>query len=121
MDNDIMKRIAAAVLLGLALFPAYAEDSRQPSVSSFLGGIVQERDVDLVFDYLRDALKGAMEGREATPPDELTQRAEAIGGELKRRGAAAARAAIDAIEQSVRDAMREPHPLPPPTSPSQRI
>ena len=116
-----MKRIIAAGLLSLALLPAYAQDSRQPPANSLFGGIVQERDVDLVFDYLRDALKGAMEGREATPPDELTQRAEAIGGELKRRGAAAARAAIDAIEQSVRDAMREPHPLPPPTSPSQRI
>jgi hypothetical protein len=122
MDNDIMKRIAAATLLGLVVCSsAYAEDARRPVGDSFLGGLVQERDVSLVFDYLRDALKSAMAGREAPPPEELTQRAEVIGDELKRRGAAAARAAIDAIEQSVRDAMREPRALPPPTSPSQRI
>ena len=117
-----MKAIAVATLLGLAVSSfAYAQDSRRPPVDSFLAGIVQERDVDLVFDYLRDALKAALDGREAAPPAELTQRAEAIGDELKRRGAAAARAAIDAIEQSVRDAMREPRRLPPPTDSSQRI
>jgi hypothetical protein len=122
MENDIMKRLTAAAVLGLTLCSSvYAQDSRRPLPESFLGGIVQDRDVDLVFNYLRDALKAGMEGRETTPPDELTQRAEAIGDELKRRGAAAARAAIDAIEQTVRDAMREPRQLPPPTSPSQRI
>jgi len=118
-----MKHIAAAALLGLALCSsAYAQDARPPLPEALLGGIVQERDVTLVFDYLRDALKAAMQGREAPPPDALTQRAEAIGDELKRRGAVAARAAIDAIEQTVRDAMREPPAhLPPPTSPNQRI
>jgi hypothetical protein len=117
-----MNRLITATLFGVALCSsAYAQDARRPPANALLGGIVQERDVDLVFDYLRDALKAGMEGREATPPDELTQRAEAIGDELKRRGAAAARAAIDAIEQTVRDAMREPRRLPPPTSPSQRI
>ena len=116
-----MKQIIAAALLGLAVCSsAHAQDSRRPTADSLLGGLVQERDVTLVFDYLRDALKAAIDGREAAPPDELTQRAEAIGDELKRRGAAAARAAIDAIEQSVRDAMREPRRLPP-TSSGQRI
>ncbi|HZN24637.1 MAG TPA: hypothetical protein VFB75_10450 [Burkholderiales bacterium] len=117
-----MKRLIAAAFLGLAVFSsAYAQESRRPSSDSFLGGIVQERDVGLVFDYLRDALNAAMEGRDAPSPDELTRRAEAIGDEVKRRGAAAARAAIDAIEQSVREAMREPRRVTPPTSLQQGI
>ena len=117
-----MKRLIAAAFLGLAVSSsAYAQEPRRPSSDSFLGGIVHERDVGLVFDYLRDALNAAMEGRDAPSPDELTRRAEAIGDEVKRRGAAAARAAIDAIEQSVREAMREPRRLTPPTSLQQGI
>jgi hypothetical protein len=79
-----------------------------PAGSALFGGIVQEKDVGLFFDYLRNALQAAVDGREAQPPEELVQRAEAIGEEVKRRGAAAARAVIDAIEQSVREGMREP-------------
>ena len=119
-----MKRLVLAVLVGFALSAvAYARDpaERAPRLGpDLLGGIVQESDVDLVFDYLRDALRAAMDGRDAQPPDELVRRAEAIGDEMKRRGAAAAQAVLDAIERSVRDSMREPRGLPP-TSPSQRL
>jgi hypothetical protein len=119
-----MKRFINVAVLVLALSPAaHANDSarRPPAVDGLLGGIVQERDVDLVFDYLREALRAAVEGRDAPqPPNELTRRAEAIGDEVKRRGAAAAQAAIDAIEKSIREGMREPRRLPP-TSPAQRI
>jgi hypothetical protein len=119
-----MERLVSAAVLVLALSSAaYANDSgpRPPPVDALLGGIVQERDVGLVFDYLREALRAAVDGREAPqPPAELTRRAEAIGEEVKRRGAAAAQAAIDAIEKSVRESMREPRRLPP-TSPAQRI
>jgi hypothetical protein len=114
-----MNRIIAAAVLSLALIPAYAGDARQPSAESFFGGIIQERDVTLAFDYLRDALKAAMAGREARPPEELTQRAEAIGEELKRRGAEAARGAIDALEEAVRDGMRDSN-RPPLTNDQQR-
>ena len=116
-----MNRLILAALLSVFLTSAHAQDSRRSPPDSFLGGIIQERDVGLVFDYLRDALGAAMDGRDAPPPEELTRRAEVIGDELKRRGAAAARAAIDAIEQSVREAMREPRRLPPTASSRQSI
>jgi hypothetical protein len=109
-----MKHIITAALLTLALCAsARAEDPRRLSPESLLGGIIQERDVTLLFDYLRDALKAGMQGREVQPPKELTQRAEAIGEELKDRGATAARAAIDAIEDAVRESMRDRDRLPP--------
>ena len=116
-----MKHLLIAGFLGLGLCgPAAAgssDDPRSAFPGALLGGIVQERDVGLVFDYLRQALQAAVDGREAPPPEELVQRAEAIGDEMKRRGAAAARAVIDAIEQSVREGMREPRRLPPSNSP----
>jgi hypothetical protein len=120
-----MKKLLLAIVLasGFAA-PAAAgpnEDPRSAFPGALLGGIVQERDVGLVFDYLRQALQAAVDGREPPSSDELAQRAEVIGDEVKRRGAAAARAVIDAIEQSVREGMREPRPLPPPASAQQRL
>jgi len=121
-----MKRTVIAVLLGVTLSAsAYAHEPRGPLGESIFGGIVQERDVGLVFGYLREALSAAVEGREAAPPSELVERAESMGEELKRRGAAAGRAVLDAIEQSVREGMRDiPRSAPPalpPSSTYQRI
>ena len=116
-----MRHVAIAGLLGLAVCAsAHAQDARRPATEALLGGIVQERDVALVFDYLREALSAAADGREISPPEELTQRAEAIGAEVKRRGADAARALIDAVEASMREGMREPR-RPLSSSPYQRI
>ena len=121
-----MKRAVIAGLLGMTLCAsAYGHDPRRPLPESIFGGIVQERDIGLVFGYLREALSAAIQGREAAPPDEIMQRAESMGEELKRRGAAAGRALIDAIEQSVReglrDAPRSAPPALPPSSAYQRI
>jgi hypothetical protein len=73
-----------------------------------LGGIVQQQDIELFFDYLRDAVTAAAEGRPAEPPQALARRAQEIGEEMKRHGAAAARALIDALESELREAPREP-------------
>jgi hypothetical protein len=102
-----MKRVMLALVGVTCCASVYAHDPRYPMPESILGGIVQERDIGLVFGYLREALSAAIEGREAAPPDELARRAESIGEELKRRGAAAARDVLDAIERSVREGVRE--------------
>jgi hypothetical protein len=120
-----MKRVILAGLLGVTCCAsAYPHDPRLPPSESFLGGIVQERDIGLVFGYLREALSAAIEGREAPPPEELTRRAESMGEELKRRGEAAAREILDTIERSVREGVRGPQSSPralPPSSVYQRI
>lgn len=117
-----MKQIVVAglMLLGLAA-SAHAEDPRFPLPEALLGGIVQETDVALIFGYAREAFSAAIEGREAPPPEALSQRAEVIGGELKRRGAAAGRAIIDVIESAVRGAMREPRGHALPIDPGRRL
>jgi hypothetical protein len=120
-----MRHFLIAGFVGLTLCaPAYAHDEGSTNPEVLFGGVVQERDIDLVFDYLRDALSAAVLGREAPPPPpELEQRAEAAGDEMKRRGAAAARVLIDVLEKSVREGLGEPPPRSalPPTYPQQRI
>ena len=101
-----MNRILFGALVAFALSaqaPEALAQERRPLPDPLFGGIVQDRDVTVFFDYLREALNAAIEGREAPPPYELEQRAEVMGEEMKRRGAVAARALIDAIEASVRD------------------
>ena len=99
-------RIAAAALIGIALIaPAHAAEP-------FIGGVVKESDVTLLFDYLRDAMSAAFQGREAAPPEALARRAEEIAVEARRHGEIAARAALDAIEHDLREAMRRPERLP---------
>ena len=96
-----MRHIGTAALLSIALCaPVHAEP--------FIGGLVKEADVDLVFGYLREAMSAAFEGREVAPPEALVQRAEAIGEEARRHGEIAARAALDAIEREIRESMRTP-------------
>ena len=98
-----MRYLAAAILVHLSLCaPAQAEP--------FIGGVVKDSDVGLVFDYLREAMSAAFQGREVPPPEALVQRAEAIAEEAKRYGERAARAALDAIEREIRESTRAPRP-----------
>jgi hypothetical protein len=71
-------------------------------------GLVTDADVGLAFDYLREAMPAAVQGREVAPPEALIRRAEVIAEEAQRRGGIAARAALDAIEREIRDSMRTP-------------
>jgi hypothetical protein len=105
-----MRHYAVATLLTLSLFTSAhaADDPLDAAIGAVTQSLVQERDVDLVFDYLREAFDGAMQGREVAPPAALTQRAEAIAEEAKRRGAIAGRALLDAIERAIRESMRTP-------------
>jgi hypothetical protein len=111
------------VLAGAALSASAQAHDERPAPGAIFAGIVQERDVDLVFDYLREALDAAAQGREAPPADAIARRAETIGEELTRRGAAAARVFVDAIEKHVREGLRErdPRPALPPSPSSRRI
>ena len=117
-----MRRYAIAALLAALSASVQAHDER-PAPGALFGGVVEERDVGLVFDYLREALDAAVEGREPPAADEIARRTEAIGEDLARRGAAAARVFVDVIEKHVREGMREraPRPALPPSPTSRRI
>jgi hypothetical protein len=118
-----MGTLIAGGTLGLALaLPVQAGERPDPFAQleslldpkTLLQGVVREEDVSLLFAHLRAALLAASEGREAPLPQELNQRAEAIGAELKARGLLTGLLLLTALEafarQSVRDALASPAP-----------
>lgn len=85
-------------------------------------GLIRERDVTLVFDYLRLAAAAVVAGREAPPPEELRKRAGKLGEEIRMRGALAGLVLLSALEENakrmVREGMARPaRPKLPPTVP----
>lgn len=110
-----IRRILCAAFLSAALIaPAHAEGNDpfaqlemllDPKV--LLKGVIREDDVSLLFAHLRAVLLAAAEGRQAPVPEALNQRAEAIGNELKLRGALAGLLLLTAFEAAARQAMRE--------------
>jgi len=110
-----LRSMTAVAALGLALAtPAFAtekdpfaqlETLLDPKV--LLKGVIREDDVSLLFAHLRAALLAAAEGRQAPVPEALNQRAEAIGNELKLRGALAGLLLLTAFEAAARQAVRE--------------
>lgn len=112
--------LAAITLSGTA----QADDRRSPDPLAALEpqllfqGMIREEDVTLLFDYLRHGVAAAARGDEPPPPDELQRRAEALGHEVKVRGALAALLVLNALEVRAREALREPRrPMLPPTAP----
>ena len=107
--------VAASVLmLGLAT-PACAQEKPDPVVrieqlldpKVLLQGVVREEDVSLLFAHLKAALLASYQGRDAPAPEELNRRMEAIGAELKSRGALAGLLMLTAFEVAARQALRE--------------
>lgn len=116
--------VAASVLmLGLAT-PACAQEKPDPVVrieqlldpKVLLQGVVREEDVSLLFAHLRAALLASYQGRDAPAPEELNRRMEAIGAELKSRGALAGLLMLTVFEAAARQALREALVDPAPTA-----
>lgn len=77
-------------------------------------GLIDENDVSLAFAYVRSAMFAAGLGLDPPPiPDELRQRAEAIGDQLKARGALSALALLNALEANAKRALRDRAPARP--------
>lgn len=108
-------RIAMVVFAFACATPAHAGDGPEPLARAdalldprvLLQGVIREDDVSLLFAYFRAALMASYEGREASAPEELARRAEAIAAELKSRGALAGLLLLTAFETAARQALRE--------------
>lgn len=123
----IRHTIAAALTALVLSSPALADGGKDQDPLSrlepqaLLQGMIREGDVSLLFDYLRLALAAAAEGREAPAPEALQKRAEALGDEIKMRGALTALLLLNALEAGAKQLLREPaapaRPALPPTTP----
>jgi len=77
---------------------------------AWLGGRVTEADVELLFAYLKASLVAASRGREVPVPEELRQRAEAIGRDLQTHGMLTGLLLLEALEARAKQAIRESQP-----------
>jgi hypothetical protein len=117
-----MVAVCAALVAAPPVAAQDAGDAPQlPGSEEILRELVRERDVSLLFDYLRQSLSAAVEGRAPPPvPEELAGRAEALGRALRSHGTLAALALLAEVEQRAKRALREkpaPRTILPPTRP----
>jgi hypothetical protein len=121
------RRYAGALAIGcMAAGPAGAAPSEplQPlDPRVLLQGVVTEEQVAAVFDYLRNAIIAAVEGREGPVPDFLRRELEKIDADIKLRGTVAGLLLLKELEAEVKKLLRAPEPAaprPPIHSPSIR-
>lgn len=93
-----------------------------PDPRVLLHALVDEQQVAAVFDYLRNALIAAAEGREGPVPENLRRELDRIDAEVKLRGTLAG-LLLKQLEAEIRQFLRDARPpagMPEPTTPYQR-
>lgn len=90
----------------LAAPVAHAQD-RAPPARPDAAPALQEGDAQLLFSYLREALRAAAEGRDPPPATALEKRGAEIADTIKQRTEALARGLLDEAERSARELLRE--------------
>jgi hypothetical protein len=101
-------RIPIVILAcALAASAAHAQDRALPPARPDTGPAIREGDAQLLFSYLREALRAAAEGRDPPPASALEKRSAEIADTLKRRSEELARGLLDEAERSAREALRE--------------
>jgi hypothetical protein len=89
-----------------------AEDPSSGADLEQLRSMVKPADVDLIFNYLREAMKASAEGRAPpVPPAQLMQRAQEVQHLLKQHGEMTMDQMLQQIQQEVRKSLpAAPHP-----------
>jgi hypothetical protein len=101
-----MRILLAGAAMCAALWPA-APSQAADTEAAPRAPVIRDSDVDLVFAYLREALRAAAEGREAPPSGALEQRGAEIAETLRRRGLEAGQGLLNEAERGAREALRE--------------
>ncbi len=121
MRSPIAMAALAAVLSGTAA-AAPPETPELPAPGVLLRGLVDEAQVSAAFDYLRNALIAAAEGREGPVPDLLRRELDRIDADVKLRGTLAGLLLLKQLEAQVKSLLVPPprEPAPPAAAPYQR-
>ncbi len=114
-----IRTLIVAGIMGLAVAaPAHAGD-QDPSTDleatleqmmtpqAWLGGRINESDVELMFAYLKASLVASSQGREVPVPEELSRRAEAIGRDFQTHGMLTGLLLLHVLEARAKEAVRE--------------
>lgn len=121
-------RVYAPVLvLGCALCAsAAAAPPEVPQVIDprvVLHALVSEEQVAAMFEYLRNALIAAAEGRDGPVPETLRRELDRIDADVKLRGTLAGLLMLKSLEAEIRQLLRDTRPpsgMPDPVPPYQR-
>lgn len=98
---------AAGALSG----PVKAQETSPPLDLESFRALVQPADVDLFFNYLRDAMKAGIEGKVLPPPPpQLSRRAQELAESLQREGISSADQLLDMIKQEMKKSLPPPAP-----------
>jgi hypothetical protein len=100
--------MAAGALSG----PVKAEEASPPADLERFRALVKPSDVDLFFNYVRDAMKAGMDGKALPPPPpQLSQRARELAESFRQEGATTMDQMLEMIKQEMKKS------LPPPAAP----
>ena len=111
-----LRRLISALVSGMALSVSAHAAERDPfsgpesllTPQVLLSGLVNEKDVSLLFAHLRASMLATAGGQEPPPmPAELSQRLDTAGGELRVRGTLIGLALSQVMERAIRDAVRD--------------
>lgn len=110
--------IAMLAAAGALSGPLLADEpSPQPDLERFRA-MVKPADVDLFFNYLRDAMKAGMAGKTPPPPPpQLSQRAKELANSLRLEGATTMDQMLELIQQEMKKSLP---PVPPADSPNEK-
>jgi hypothetical protein len=109
-------RHAVALLFGClvcgsaAAAPPEIPDIVDPRV--LLHALVDEAQVAAAFDFLRNALIAAAEGRDGPVPEILRREIDRIDADIKLRGTVAGLLMLKSLEAEIRQLLRETRPPP---------
>ena len=109
---NMKSAFAMLMAAGALSSPVRAEETTvEPDMERFRS-MVKPADVDMFFNYLREAMKAGMEGKvPPTPPALLSQRAQELAQSLKQQGATTMDQLLQQIQQEMKKSL-------PPASPS---
>lgn len=107
---------AASALSG----PVQAEDASPPADLERFRDLVKPADVDLFFNYLRDAVKAGMQGKAPpSPPPQVSDRARELAESFRQEGATSLDQMLEMIKEEMKKSLPPPEPplTPPEDSP----
>ena len=99
--------VAASVVAAATFTSAHAQSPLPFDPARPLAGIVRPDDVEVFFDYLRDAYGAVLDGQEMPSGDAARARAEAIGHELKLRARVGGVVLLNALERTLKGVVED--------------
>jgi hypothetical protein len=102
------RALAVVAAMSMIAGPVFAEGAVPPLGADQLRSQVKPADVDLFFNYMRDAVKAAMEGKEPPPPPpQLSKRARELSDTFRQQGAATMDQMLQQFQEELKKSLQE--------------